>query len=116
MIGKRAATETGGGPPRQGGDPAAPPRGTTPTAEPRVAFAGEPGSFAEDAVIAYFGAHAAAGIPFQAMPFRAIPVPTFADAVDAVSQATTDAAVVPIENVVFGTVREVYDLLAAAPV
>ena len=39
--------------------------------EGRVAFAGEPGSFAEDAVLAYFGGDAGAR--------AAVPVPTFAD-------------------------------------
>jgi prephenate dehydratase len=72
----------------------------------RAAFAGEPGSFAEDAVLAYFGVDGA----------QALPVPTFADAVSAVEQGTVDASVVPIENVVFGTVREVYDLLAGSNV
>ncbi len=73
---------------------------------PRVAFAGEPGSFAEDAVLAYFGAEGA-------LP---LPVPGFADVVSAVEGDSVDAGVVPIENVVFGTVREVYDLLAGASV
>jgi prephenate dehydratase len=72
----------------------------------RVAFAGEPGSFAEDAVLAYFGVESA----------QAVPVPTFAHAVSSVAQGSVDASVVPIENVVFGTVREVYDLLAESPV
>jgi prephenate dehydratase len=78
----------------------------------QVAFAGEPGSFAEDAAIAFFGERAAMR-----------PVPTFGDAVDsvastssAVAPRTADAAVVPIENVVYGTVREVYDLIAGSDV
>ena len=76
----------------------------------RVAFAGEPGSFAEDAVLAYFGDApiAAGGGP--------IAVPTFADVVSSIADGTVDAGVVPIENVVFGTVREVYDLLAGSDV
>ena len=75
------------------------------TADLRVIFPGEPGSFAEDAVIAYFGD----GV-------TATPVPTFADAVESVASGSADASVVPIENVVFGTVREVYDLLAQSTV
>jgi len=74
-------------------------------ADLRVIFPGEPGSFAEDAVIAYFGD----GV-------TATPVPTFADAVESVASGSADASVVPIENVVFGTVREVYDLLAQSTV
>lgn len=70
-----------------------------------MAFPGEPGSFAEDAVLAYFGADVVA-----------TPVPTFADAVGAVAMGSFKASVVPIENVVFGTVREVYDLLAESSV
>jgi prephenate dehydratase len=69
-----------------------------------VAFPGEPGSFAEDAVLAYFGEGTAAR-----------PVGTFGDAVRCVSEGSFSSSVVPIENVVFGTVREVYDLLAESP-
>lgn len=74
------------------------------TATP-VAFPGEPGSFAEDAVLAYFGER---GTPTA--------LATFADVVAAVADGTVKSGVVPIENVVFGTVREVYDLLAEARV
>jgi prephenate dehydratase len=75
-------------------------------ARPRVAFAGEPGSFAEDAVLAYFGGEGA-------LP---VPVADFAEVVSSVGDQAVDAGLVPIENVVFGTVREVYDLLAGADV
>ena len=70
-----------------------------------VVFPGEPGSFAEDAVLAYFGPDA---VPGQLATFR--------DVVEAVADRTEAAGIVPIENVVFGTVREVYDLLADAAV
>lgn len=64
-----------------------------------VAFAGEPGSFAEDAVLAaYPGAEAR-------------PVPLFEDVGRAVLSGAVAAGVLPIENVVGGGVREVYDLL-----
>ena len=64
-----------------------------------VAFAGEPGSFAEDAV-------------FAAYPdATATPMPLFADVVSAVIAGDVAAGVLPIENVVGGGVREVYDLL-----
>lgn len=76
---------------------------------PRVAYAGEPGAFAEDATIAYFG-----DVP-------GVPLPGFRDVFEAVSggclpgdPAGVDpivAGVVPIENLVNGTVRENYDLL-----
>jgi prephenate dehydratase len=64
-----------------------------------VAFAGEPGSFAEDAVLAaYPGA-------------RARPVPRFDDVARGVVVGEVAAGMLPIENVVGGGVREVYDLL-----
>jgi prephenate dehydratase len=75
-------------------------------ARPKVAFAGEPGSFAEDAVLAYFARE-------EPIP---VPVPGFREVVSSVDDRAVDAGVVPIENVVFGTVREVYDLLAGADV
>ena len=65
----------------------------------RVAFAGAPGSFAEDAVLAAYPTAVAQ------------PVPMFADVVEAVVSGDVDTGVVPIENVVGGGVREVYDLL-----
>jgi prephenate dehydratase len=69
-----------------------------------VAFAGERGSFAEDAVLAAWpGA-------------TAVPLPLFGDVADAVARGEVDAGVLPIENVVGGTVREVYDLILDADV
>lgn len=68
-------------------------------ADVRVAFAGAPGSFAEDAVLAAYPEAAA------------VPVPMFGDVVAAVVSGDIAAGVVPIENVVGGGVREVYDLL-----
>lgn len=65
----------------------------------RVAFAGVPGSFAEDAVLAAYP---------EAL---AEPVPMFGDVLAAVTAGRLDAGVLPIENVVGGGVREVYDLL-----
>jgi len=65
----------------------------------RVAFAGAPGSFAEDAVLAaYPGA-------------TAVAAPMFGDVVAAVVARDVVAGALPIENVVGGGVREVYDLL-----
>ena len=65
----------------------------------RVAFAGAPGSFAEDAVLATYPAA------------EAVAVPMFGDVPRAVEAGDVAAGVVPIENVVGGGVREVYDLL-----
>jgi len=64
-----------------------------------VAFAGEPGAFAEDAVLTAFGdvARAAFG--------------SFRDVFVAVDEGRAIAGLVPIENVINGTVRENYDLL-----
>ena len=65
-----------------------------------VMYAGEPGAFAEDAVIAAFG-----DIPRTA-------VGSFRQVFEAVTNNGPGAAgVIPIENVVNGTVRENYDLL-----
>jgi prephenate dehydratase len=75
----------------------------------RVAYSGEPGAFAEDAVMAAFPSP------------EAVPVPGFRDVFEAVTSgcapgdAPTErsiiAGMVPIENLVNGTVRETYDLL-----
>jgi prephenate dehydratase len=67
-----------------------------------VAFAGEPGSFAEDAVLAAYP---------TAEP-RALPL--FDEVAAAVARGEVAAGVLPIENVVGGGVREVYDLLLDA--
>jgi prephenate dehydratase len=64
-----------------------------------VAYAGEPGAFAEDAVLAAFGD----------VPRR--PVGSFREVFEAVAQGAAAAGVVPIENVINGTVRENYDLM-----
>ena len=71
----------------------------------RVVYPGEPGSFAEDAALAYFG---------DAAPIDRLPV--FADVVEAVAGGRVDRGIVPIENVVFGTVQQVQDLLGASDV
>jgi prephenate dehydratase len=72
----------------------------TVAAPSRIAFAGERGSFAEDAVVAY------------APGTEAWPVPGFREVFEGVSGGDGFAAgMLPIENLVNGTVREVYDLL-----
>ena len=65
----------------------------------QIAYAGEPGAFAEDAVLAAFG-HC-----------NRIAVGSFRAVFDAVAGGSAAAGVVPIENVIHGTVRENYDLL-----
>ena len=64
-----------------------------------VAYAGEPGAFAEDAVLAAFG------------HINRIAVGSFRAVFDAVASGEAAAGIVPIENVIHGTVRENYDLL-----
>ena len=64
-----------------------------------VAYAGEPGAFAEDAVIAAFG------------DIERTALGSFREVFEAVANGRTPAGVVPIENVINGTVRENYDLL-----
>lgn len=64
-----------------------------------IAYAGEPGAFAEDAVLAAFG-----DVPRSAVgSFRAV--------FEAVAAGDAAAGVIPIENVIHGTVRENYDLM-----
>ncbi|HSS35418.1 MAG TPA: prephenate dehydratase domain-containing protein, partial [Patescibacteria group bacterium] len=65
----------------------------------RIAFSGEPGAFAEDAVRAAFG------------DADRIGVPGFRHVFSEVADGSSVAGVVPIENSVNGTVRENYDLL-----
>jgi prephenate dehydratase len=69
------------------------------TAPVPVAYAGEPGAFAEDAVLAAFGEQERSALP------------AFRDVFEAVAAGRARAGIVPIENLVNGTVRENYDLL-----
>jgi prephenate dehydratase len=64
-----------------------------------VAYSGEPGAFAEDAALVAFGDRSR------------MPLPSFRAVFDAVAGGEAAAGVVPIENVIHGTVRENYDLL-----
>src|SRR3954465_13265135 len=64
-----------------------------------IAYAGEPGAFAEDAAIIAFG------------DVKRVPLGSFREVFEAVAGAEAKAGVVPIENVINGTVRENYDLL-----
>jgi prephenate dehydratase len=70
-----------------------------PVTDTPIAYAGEPGAFAEDAVLAAFG-----DVPRIALA-------SFRGVFEAVTAGEASAGVVPIENVIHGTVRENYDLL-----
>jgi prephenate dehydratase len=65
-----------------------------------IAYAGERGAFAEDAAIAAFGDSA-----------PRLPVGGFRQVFEAVTAGSASSGVLPIENLVNGSVREVYDLL-----
>ncbi|HEU4672338.1 MAG TPA: prephenate dehydratase [Candidatus Limnocylindrales bacterium] len=64
-----------------------------------IAYAGEPGAFAEDAAIAV------------AAVSRRLAVAGFGEVFEAVESEAADLGVAPIENLVNGTVREILDLL-----
>jgi prephenate dehydratase len=76
---------------------------------PRVAFSGEPGAFAEDAVLAAFDSPQAIGVPGFRSVFEAVEGGRLLG--DVASEAPIAAGLLPIENLVNGTVRETYDLL-----
>lgn len=64
-----------------------------------IVYAGEPGAFAEDALLAFFG------------DVERLPLSSFRSVFAAVTEGRAAAGVLPIENLVNGTVRENYDLL-----
>jgi prephenate dehydratase len=65
-----------------------------------IAYAGEPGAFAEDALLSYFGAAA-----------PSLSLTSFGDVRAAVLDGRAISGVLPIENLINGTVRETLDLL-----
>lgn len=67
--------------------------------EPLIAYSGEPGAFAEDAVLAWFEAPAPQ------------PMPSFRAVFEAVRDGAVEAGVVPVESSQLGTIRETLDLL-----
>ena len=73
------------------------------TGSATIAYAGEPGAFAEDAVLAAFG------------DVDRRPLGSFRAVFEEVVSGRAVAGVVPIENVIHGTVRENYDLLLEHP-
>lgn len=66
----------------------------------RVAYSGEPGAFAEDALIAFFGDSA-----------TSLPVGSFGEVREALLDGRAQFGILPIENLVNGTVRETLDLV-----
>ena len=70
----------------------------------RVAFQGEPGAYGEEAIVHYFGPEASA-----------MAMPTFASVYGSVVDGSADAAVLPLENSVAGTVGDALDTLATGP-
>lgn len=71
-----------------------------PAARVRVAFPGEPGAFAEEAVLTFFGGDV-----------EALPVPSWRAVFEAVREGSVDAGTVAIESSLAGSIRETYDLL-----
>jgi prephenate dehydratase len=70
----------------------------------KVSFQGEPGAFSEQACLAYFKAQC---VPTGREAFR--------DLFDDVAEGRANYAVVPIENSLFGSVHQNYDLLQQYP-
>ena len=68
---------------------------------PRVAYTGEPGAFAEEAVLRFFAAP------------EAVTRGSFREVFEAVRDGDVDAGVVPVESSLLGTIRENIDLLWA---
>jgi prephenate dehydratase len=69
-----------------------------------VSFQGEYGAFSETAVLSYFGA--------RSVP---VPRPSFRDVFDDVRSHRTTAGIIPIENSLFGSIAQNYDLLREYP-
>lgn len=67
---------------------------------PTVAYQGEPGAFSEQAGRVYFGARA-----------RLVPMEGFKDVFEFATRHPSGFGVVPLENSVFGSVHQNYDLL-----
>jgi prephenate dehydratase len=65
-----------------------------------VAYQGEPGAFSEEAARSFFGPQA-----------KLLPKQSFKDVFDFASAHPSDFGIVPIENSVFGSVHQNYDLL-----
>lgn len=73
-----------------------------PIGNPRVAYCGVPGCYAEEAMKNYFAGSQ-----------RAVPVSSFAEVFSALKSGEADYGVVPIENTSTGAIDDVLDLLAS---
>ena len=67
----------------------------------KIGFQGESGSYSEIAALRFFSNFKSSLIPFR----------SFQDLFDNVENSLLDAAIVPIENSIEGSVNETYDLL-----
>ncbi len=67
----------------------------------KIGFQGESGSYSEIAALRFFSSFKSSFIPFR----------SFQDLFDSVENSFIDAAIVPIENSIEGSVNETYDLL-----
>ena len=65
-----------------------------------IAYQGEPGAFSEQAAHKFFGAHAVLK-----------PLPNFSDVFADAERRSAGFGIVPIENSLFGSIHQVYDLL-----
>ena len=68
--------------------------------KPTIAFQGEYGAFSEQAALAYFGS--------ESTP---VPYENFRDVFESVKKKKTSFGIVPIENSLFGSVHQNFDLL-----
>lgn len=71
----------------------------------RVAFQGEPGAYGEEAIVRFF--HPAS--------VETVAMPTFSAVCESVVSGSADAAVLPLENSLAGTVGDALDALATGP-
>ncbi len=69
-----------------------------------ISFQGEPGAFSEQAAVAFFGTSC-----------RPVPRPNFRDVFTDVAKGTSSAGIIPIENSLFGSVHQNFDLLQEFP-
>lgn len=67
---------------------------------PTIAYQGEPGAFSEQAARSFFGTRA-----------RLLPMETFKDVFEYATKHPSGFGIVPLENSVFGSVHQNYDLL-----
>ena len=70
-----------------------------------IAFQGERGAFSEEATLRFGKKH------FSQSIIEPVPMRTFRKVFDAVSHNQTEFGMIPIENSLFGSVYENYDLL-----